>query len=177
MPAAFELQKVKADIEAALQGVALEVSNDGLVVPKERLREVVQYLKGEPYGMDYVSCLSGVDYLAQGTLECAYYFYSMKKKTGQIAIKVRTDRTEAKLPSITDLLRGAEYQEREAYDLYGFKFEGHPDLRRILMWEGFQHYPMRKDYQPEDEERPVSQEEIRALEAKQGEDRKEFDGV
>jgi len=47
--------------------------------------------------------------------------------------------------------RGAEFQEREAYDLYGIVFDGHPDLRRILMWEGFQDFPMRKDYEPPDD--------------------------
>jgi NADH:ubiquinone oxidoreductase subunit C len=59
--------------------------------------------------------------------------------------------------SVTPIWRGAEFQEREVYDLYGVRFEGHPDLRRILMWDGFQGHPMRKDYVVEDQnvlERP-----------------------
>lgn len=177
MPAPLDPVNLKADLEAAVPGLSLAPSGDGLVVPKEKFRDVCKYLKGEPYRIDTVSCISGVDYLAQDVLECAYYFYSVEKKTGQVALKVRTDREHASLPSITDLFRGAEFQEREAYDLYGFHFEGHPDLRRILMWEGFQHHPMRKDYKPEDEERPVSEKEIRDLESKQAEHLREFDAI
>ena len=85
-----------------------------------------------------------------GYLEVVYHLFSMSKKEGPVVIRMRTgNRTDdVTLPSLTPVWRSAEFQEREAFDLYGIVFDGHPDLRRILMWEGFTDYPMRKDYVP-----------------------------
>ncbi len=85
-----------------------------------------------------------------GYLEVVYHLFSMAKKDGPVVIRMRTaNRTEdVALPSLTPVWRSAEFQEREAFDLYGIVFDGHPDLRRILMWEGFTDHPMRKDYVP-----------------------------
>jgi len=90
-----------------------------------------------------------------GFLEAVYHLYSMELKHGPVILRLRThDRAEnAQLPSLTPVWRAAEFQEREAYDLYGIIFDGHADLRRILMWDGFADYPMRKDYvEPDDYE-------------------------
>jgi NADH-quinone oxidoreductase subunit C len=93
-----------------------------------------------------------------GHLEAVYHLYSMTEKHGSethgpqnpVVIRMRTANrgTDTHLPSLTPVWRSAEFQEREAFDLYGIVFDGHPDLRRILMWEGFTDYPMRKDYVP-----------------------------
>jgi NADH-quinone oxidoreductase subunit C len=85
-----------------------------------------------------------------GRLEAVYHLFSMEKKHGPVILRMRTaDRGEGThLPSLTPVWRSAEFQEREAFDLYGIVFDGHPDLRRILMWDGFVDYPMRKDYVP-----------------------------
>jgi NADH-quinone oxidoreductase subunit C len=85
-----------------------------------------------------------------GYLEVVYHLFSMSKKEGPVVVRMRTgNRTDdVTLPSLTPVWRSAEFQEREAFDLYGIVFDGHPDLRRILMWEGFSDYPMRKDYVP-----------------------------
>jgi NADH-quinone oxidoreductase subunit C len=74
----------------------------------------------------------------------------MEKKHGPVVLRLRTvNRTDqTQLPSLTPVWRSAEFQEREIFDLYGIVFEGHPDLRRLLMWEGFVDHPMRKDYVP-----------------------------
>jgi len=88
-----------------------------------------------------------------GYLETVYHLYSMAHKHGPVIIRVRTaDRAKgAQLPSLTPVWRSAELQEREIFDLYGIRFEGHPDLRRILMWDEFEDHPMRKDFlQPDD---------------------------
>jgi NADH-quinone oxidoreductase subunit C len=88
-------------------------------------------------------------------LEAVYHLYSMEKKHGPVILRLRTaDRADhAKVPSLTPIWRGCEFQEREAFDLFGIVFEGHPDLRRILMWDEFKDYPMRKDYvEPDDYE-------------------------
>ena len=88
-----------------------------------------------------------------GYLEAVYHLYSMAHKQGPIIIRMRTaDRAEnACLPSLTPVWRSAEFQEREIFDLYGVQFEGHPDLRRILMWDEFEDHPMRKDYREPDD--------------------------
>jgi NADH-quinone oxidoreductase subunit C len=88
-----------------------------------------------------------------GYLEAVYHLYSIARKHGPVIIRMRTtDRAaETRLPSLTPLWRSAEFQEREIYDLYGIRFEGHPDLRRILMWDEFEDYPMRKDYREPDD--------------------------
>lgn len=96
-----------------------------------------------------------VETLQTGFLEAVYHLYSMALKHGPLVIRIRTrDRVDqTHLPSFTPLYRSAEFQEREIYDLYGIIFDGHPDLRRLLMWEGFEDFPMRKDYvEPDDYE-------------------------
>jgi NADH-quinone oxidoreductase subunit C len=88
-----------------------------------------------------------------GYLEAVYHLYSMTHKHGPVVVRMRTaDRAEgARLPSLTPIWRSAEFQEREIFDLYGVRFDGHPDLRRILMWDEFLDYPMRKDYREPDD--------------------------
>ncbi len=89
-----------------------------------------------------------------GYLEAVYHLFSMEKKHGPVVLRLRTvNRVDnLLLPSLTPVWRSAEFQEREAFDLYGIVFDEHPDLRRILMWEGFVDYPMRKDYVPPDDD-------------------------
>ena len=88
-----------------------------------------------------------------GYLEAVYHLYSMAHKHGPLVIRMRTaDRADgARLPSLTPVYRSAEFQEREIFDLYGIRFDGHPDLRRILMWDEFVDHPMRKDYREPDD--------------------------
>jgi NADH-quinone oxidoreductase subunit C len=88
-----------------------------------------------------------------GYLEAVYHLYSMSLKHGPVVLRLRTkDRADgARLPSLTPIYRSAEFQEREIFDLYGVIFDGHPDLRRILMWDEFEDFPMRKDYREPDD--------------------------
>jgi len=88
-----------------------------------------------------------------GYLEVVYHLFSMERKHGPVVLRMRTENRADKveLPSMTPIWRAAEFQEREIFDLYGVVFTGHPDLRRILMWEGFKDHPMRRDYaEPDD---------------------------
>jgi NADH-quinone oxidoreductase subunit C len=90
-----------------------------------------------------------------GYLEAVYHLYSMARKEGPLIIRLRTENRAdgVTLPSLTPVWRSCEFQEREVFDLYGIVFEGHPDLRRILMWPEFTDHPMRKDYvEPDDYE-------------------------
>jgi NADH-quinone oxidoreductase subunit C len=99
-----------------------------------------------------------------GYLEVVHHLYSMELKHGPVILRLRTqDRANQNhVPSLTAVWRGAEFQEREAFDLYGIIFDGHPDLRRILMWDEFKDYPMRKDYvEPDDYEyEPTPHDEV-----------------
>jgi NADH-quinone oxidoreductase subunit C len=101
-----------------------------------------------------------------GYLEAVYHLYSMALKHGPLVIRMRTvNRSDQNhLPSLTPVWRGAEFQEREIFDLYGIVFDGHPDMRRILMWDGFKDFPMRKDYlEPDDYEyEPTPHDEVLA---------------
>lgn len=105
-----------------------------------------------------------VEMLRSGHLEVVYHLYSMELKHGPVVLRMRTENRSDKthLPSLTPLWRGAEFQEREIYDLYGVIFDGHPDLRRILMWDEFVGFPMRKDYvAPDDfEYEPTPHDEV-----------------
>ena len=100
-----------------------------------------------------------------GYLETVYHLFSMAQKHGPVVIRMRTkSRTEVELPSLTPIYRSAEFQEREIFDLFGIVFTGHPDLRRILMWDGFKDHPMRRDYvEPDDfEYEPTAHDEVLA---------------
>ncbi|MFO1477032.1 MAG: NADH-quinone oxidoreductase subunit C [Verrucomicrobiota bacterium] len=83
-----------------------------------------------------------------GFLEVVYHLYSTRTGAGPVILRLRTvNRSDqVHLPSFTPVWRSCEFQEREVYDLYGIVFDGHPDLRRILMWKTFKDHPMRKDY-------------------------------
>ncbi|MGA2178965.1 MAG: NADH-quinone oxidoreductase subunit C [Verrucomicrobiota bacterium] len=88
-----------------------------------------------------------------GFLEVVYHLYSMELKHGPVVLRQRTANrdAEATVVSLTPVWCGCEFQEREVFDLFGIRLEGHPDLRRILMWDGFKGFPMRKDYVPPDD--------------------------
>ena len=105
-------------------------------------------------------------HIEPGCLETVYHLYSIEKKHGPVVIRMRTEnRTDqVELPSLTSVWRSAEFQEREIFDLYGIVFLGHPDLRRLLMWDEFKDHPMRRDYvEPDDfEYEPTAHEKVLA---------------
>jgi len=117
---------------------------EGYIVAADAFLEVAKTVRDE-MGYDYLSSVTGVDYLPDGYMESVYHFY---RTTGgpALVLKVQTPRDNAVVPSLVSLYPGAEFQEREAWDLLGIRYEGHPDLRRILMWEGFAGHPLRKDW-------------------------------
>jgi NADH-quinone oxidoreductase subunit C len=196
------LEKIKADIEAAVSGCHLELVTNGspsgqhsLLVSPACAVEVARFLRDSPdLRLDYCSNVSGVDWLdreisekvkvkrladgmekeideirkrqSPGHLEAVYHLYSMEKKHGPVILRLRTENRTDKvhLPSLTPVWRSAEFQEREIFDLYGIIFDGHPDLRRILMWDEFEDHPMRKDYiEPDDYEyEPTAHDDILA---------------
>jgi NADH:ubiquinone oxidoreductase subunit D/NADH:ubiquinone oxidoreductase subunit C len=118
-----------------------------LVADASKLTDVALFLRDELH-LEMLSSITGVDYLKEGYLEVVYHAQHI---TGgaPLCFKARVPRDAGMtqgLPSLTPLYAGAEFQEREIYDLYGVRFHNHPDLRRILLWDGFNGYPMRKDW-------------------------------
>ena len=105
-----------------------------------------------------------VKHLEPGYLEAVYHLFSMKHKHGPVILRMRTVNRadQVQLPSLTPVWRSAEFQEREIFDLFGIVFTGHPDLRRILMWDEFEDHPMRRDYvDPDDYEyEPTPHDEV-----------------
>jgi len=117
----------------------------GWIVEKDKLIEVATAIRDE-FGYDHLTAVTGVDYLPEGKMEVVYHAF---KTTGGpvLTFKVQVSRVDpVEVPSVTPVWPGAEFQEREAWDLLGIKFTNHPDLRRILLWEGFEGHPLRKDW-------------------------------
>ncbi len=164
-------------------------SQSSLLIDSDRACAVAKFLRdAAEFRFDYASNVTGVDWpdttaktkvkkvvdgvekeveesvTKPGYLEAVYHLYSMELKHGPLVIRLRTENRTDKvhLPSLTPVWRGAEFQEREIFDLYGIIFDGHPDLRRLLMWEGFVDHPMRKDYvDPDDYEyEPTPHDEV-----------------
>ena len=118
---------------------------EGLVVEAQQLLPLAKSLKGE-FGYDYLSSVTGVDYLPEDRMEVVYHLYRSAGGPA-LVLKVQTGRADSSVPSLTPVYPGADFQEREAWDLLGIRFPGHPYLKRILMWEGFEGHPLRKDWQ------------------------------
>ena len=117
----------------------------GVIVDSRRLVDVARAIRDD-LGFDYLSSATAVDYLGEGDhLEMVYHAYRTSGG-GALVFKAQTDREQAEIPSLVSVWRGADFQEREAWDLMGIRFRGHPNLKRILMWEGFHGHPLRKDW-------------------------------
>jgi NADH-quinone oxidoreductase subunit C/D len=116
----------------------------GWIATPEALPDVARTLRDEE-DYRYLSSITGVDYLPEGKLEVVYHFYRLSGGPAFI-LKTHIPRGDPVLPSLTPDFPGAEFQEREIWDLFGVRFSGHPDLRRILLWEGFSGHPLRKDW-------------------------------
>jgi len=121
----------------------LEGKDPAVLVKGENLVELARYLR-EEQEYDYCASVTGVDY--EDRFEVVYHLYSTTKKGGPVIWKVHAARDNPEVPSVVSIWPGADWQEREVWDLMGIGFPGHPDLRRILMWEGFQGHPLRKDF-------------------------------
>lgn len=121
------------------------VSGHALEVKPEFLVPVATYLKDTPdLAFNYLTAITGIDY--EDYFELVYQLTSIEHNHSLI-LKTRIyDRGEPVAPSVISLWRGADFQEREIHDLLGIRFEGHPNMKPIVLWEGFKGHPLRKDY-------------------------------
>lgn len=136
---------VSETIAAEFSGAIAEVTSSAIVLKSESLFKVAEYLKNSPqFSFDYLNYLTAVDYYDY--FEVVYQISSLGHNHS-LVLKVRCyDREKPTVPSVVKVWRGADFQERETYDLMGVVFEGHPNLRRIALWEGYQGHPLRKDF-------------------------------
>jgi len=145
MTVALHNWEVAKQITEQVPGAIAEAGDQAILVKSEALFEVAQYLKNAPeLDLDYLSNITAVDYYDY--FELVYQLVSIGKNHS-LVLKTRCyDRDQPSVPSLVSLWRGADYQEREIFDLMGIRFEGHPNLKRIALWEGFEGHPLRKDY-------------------------------
>jgi len=117
----------------------------GVFVPRDRLLDVCEALLGHEFELPYLSFVSAIDRPESGEFEVLYHLYSFETKE-ELALKVRVPRDTPTVASVAGIWDGANWHEREAYDLFGIVFEGHPNLRRIMMTDDWVGHPLRKDY-------------------------------
>jgi NADH-quinone oxidoreductase subunit C len=143
--AAIDGLDIAHTIEQKFPGAVVEAFPEAAVVDPSRLVEVCAWLRDDPeLKFQFLSSLTGVDRL--DSLEVVLHLTSIHHNR-MTTLKVRAaDRDNPAVPSVTPVWPGANLQEREAYDLLGIHFEGHPDMRRIFLWDGFAGHPLRKDY-------------------------------
>ncbi len=163
-PAVAKVDSIAEAINALLEKYPDAVTRDmrqgyeGVIVEADKLVEVATTLRDE-LGFNYLANACAVDYIDDGYFEMVYNAASIEAGGKPLSFKARTPRDAAELPSLVSVWPGVDFQEREAWDLMGIRFRGHPNLRRILLWEGFEGHPLRKDWKEpfyEEEAKPFS---------------------
>ena len=134
-------EELKYALPNSVTSVGVQTNKPLAVIKKEDVLKVAAKVK--EMGFDNLSVITGVD--CGDRIEVIYNFFSYKKKLN-LALKVVLDRQAPEVDSVTSIWKVADWLERETYDLVGIKFNGHPDLRRILLPEGWMGHPLRKDY-------------------------------
>jgi len=139
------LEGLAAAINGKLGEGSVAIVHAGLLAPADKLKAVATYLRDEAK-YDYLASLQSVHY--SDGIEVNYHLDSTENPGKLILMRVRTSAVEgeAVVPSLIDVWRGADFQEREVFDMMGVRFTGHPELKRILMWDGYAYHPLRKDF-------------------------------
>ena len=126
--------------------VLTSLGDDVVIISSEALLPVAVFLKSRPREFTMLLDLTCVDYQGENPrFEMVYHLFSLAQNK-RLRIKTRLAEKDLRIASLVSLWKNADWLEREVYDLFGVQFEGHPDLRRIFMWDGFDGHPLRKDY-------------------------------
>lgn len=145
MTVELQASEMAAKLETALPGCTVESSDNVLVVKGEFIMQAAAFLKNTVgLDFDYLNYITAVDY--QTYFEVIYDLVSLEHNHKMVMKTRLTDREKPELASVVNIWKGADFQEREIFDLFGINFTGHPNLKRIFLWEGFQGYPLRKDF-------------------------------
>jgi NADH-quinone oxidoreductase subunit C len=145
MTVAYSGTELAKAIAERFPSSVIDSKKDSVIVKPEFTVEIIRFLKETPeFDFNLLNSVTGVDYFDY--FEIVYHLTSLNQNKG-LVLKTRVyGRENPVVLSIVSLYRGADFQEREIFDLLGVKFEGHPNMKRIFLWEGFQGYPLRKDY-------------------------------
>lgn len=138
------VEKLKADFAGEVSSFR---DNTRVTVPAERVFDALKVMKES--GFDFLCDIAGIDYLGypDATDRFAVVYALTNTATGErVFVKTLVNDPDPELPSVYPLWRGADWMEREVFDMFGIRFPGHPDLRRILMPDAFEDFPLRKDY-------------------------------
>jgi NADH-quinone oxidoreductase subunit C len=147
---AISKEKILEDLKQKFPDDILEISaqfgDDIIRFKKGALLDIVNFLKEEPYAFTMLLDLTCVDYIGdQERFEMVYHLFSLSHKL-RLRFKTRLAEDDGRIDSLTPIFKNANWLEREAYDMFGVHYEGHPYLRRLFMYEGFEGHPLRKDY-------------------------------
>ena len=146
MTTAYAGEELAAAIETFTSSAVSAYTDDAVRVPVDRWLEVAQGLHDrEELDFNYLNLVTGVDYVDH--FEVVYHLTSLThNRSAVVKLRCGDGRVEPVVPSVHSIWRGADLQEREVYDLMGITFEGHPNHKRIMLWDGFPGHPLRKDY-------------------------------
>jgi NADH-quinone oxidoreductase subunit C len=147
---AMEKEKVLEDFTQkfadSIINVTAQFGDEMILFQKEALLDIVEFLIKEPYAFTMLLDLTCVDYKGQKErFEMVYHLFSLNN-TLRLRLKTRLSEGDLEIDSLTPQFKNANWLEREAYDMFGIQFKGHPYLRRLFMYDGFEGHPLRKDY-------------------------------
>ena len=145
MTTALVGEQIAKEITELFPGAVVVADKAAVVVTSQSLYQVAEFLKNTPaLDFDYLTNLTAVDYMDY--FEVVYHLISLEHNHS-LVLKTRCyDRDKPVVHSVVNLWRSADFQEREVYDLMGIIFDGHPNLKRLLLWDGFEGHPLRRDY-------------------------------
>ena len=145
MTRVLEGEEIAQQLSKRYPDVVVEWGDSAIWVRPESILEVVEFLKEEPgLELNYLNSITAVDFIDY--FEVVYQLTSFEHNHSAIVKARLYDREDPTLPSVVSVRQGADFQEREIWDLMGVRFSGHPNLKRIMLWEGFPGHPLRKDF-------------------------------
>ncbi len=140
------VEELKQKFPEKIKEILSDFGDDTVIIDRDFLSELVQFLKQEPYEYTMLLDITCVDYLGrEPRFEMVYHLLSLAEKH-RLRIKVPLSEQNLSIESLASIFKNANWLEREVYDMFGIRFYGHPDLRRLFMYDGFEGYPLRKDY-------------------------------
>ncbi|HZO81030.1 MAG TPA: NADH-quinone oxidoreductase subunit C [Candidatus Binataceae bacterium] len=141
------LDKLKQRFGATILAAESAHGQETIVVTRERALELMRALRDEPdFGFNFLADLTAVDWVERTPRFEVVYHLRALGRGGALRVKVGAGEPDLWVYSVTGLWKSADWLERECYDMFGIRFEGHPDLRRILLYDSFEGHPLRKDY-------------------------------
>lgn len=140
------LERLRKEFLDGVRETSTSLGDEVAVIDKEALLQVATFLRDGPGEFSLLLDLTCVDYAGEELrFEMVYHLFSLSRNR-RLRIKTRLEERDLRISSLTSLWKNANWLEREVYDLFGVHFEGHPDLRRLFMYDGFEGHPLRKDY-------------------------------